>query len=466
MYIYNTATKSKEHFVPIQAGKASIYVCGPTVYDHAHLGHAKSALSFDLLRRVLMHSGFEVTFVRNITDIDDKIIAKLQEEHKTLQELTHFYTKRYHEEMELLSIMPPDIEPKATQSIKSIEHFIQTLIDKGYAYISEDKTVYFQSSKDSKYFSLSKRHVDENETQSRLESQHGKRHPNDFALWKPKKEQEPIAFESAFGAGRPGWHIECSAMIEEVFGHDKAYSIDIHAGGADLLFPHHENEAAQSRCANGVELAKYWVHNGFVNINGEKMSKSLGNSFFLKDALKAYHPQLIRFYLLSSHYRAHFNFSETDLIQIKKRLDRIYRLKKRLYGMKASELKTSFQEQLLEALQDDLNSSKALALIDEMISLYNEKLDADPKDKSAKKEALANLAYIESIMGIGSSDAYDYFQFGVDEASKKEIESKIQERTQAKKEKDFAHADRIREELIARGVMIMDTPEGTKWEMR
>ena len=464
MYIFDSIQKKKLPFEPIVPGHASIYVCGPTVYDDAHLGHAKSALVFDLLRRTLSHAGLEVKFVRNITDIDDKIINKIKESGQTLEELTSFYTKRYHEEMGLLGIADPDVEPKATESIKAMEAMIQKLLDTNYAYKSEDGTVYFESSKDNKYFSLSNRHVDEEETQSRIEDTHGKRHASDFAMWKPFKGENDVAFESTLGAGRPGWHIECSAMIEAEFGSSHEYSVDIHGGGADLLFPHHENEAAQSRCATGKELAKYWMHNGFVTIDGEKMSKSLGNSFFLKDALKAYHPEVIRFFLLSTHYRQDFNFNEEDLLSTKKRLDKLYRLKKRVYGMKASELKTPFQAALLEALEDDLNSSKALALLDEMISSYNEKLDANAKDKLAKKELLADLDYLQSLLGFGCVDAFDYFQFGITDEEKIKIESLLTARSDAKKDKDFAKADSIRDEITTLGISIMDTADGTKWE--
>lgn len=464
MYLYDSVQKSKLLFEPIIPGKASLYVCGPTVYDDAHLGHAKSAIVFDLLRRVLIASGYETTYVRNITDIDDKIIKKMNESGQSLDEITSFYTKRYTDEMTLLNVFAPDIEPKATQSIEAMESMINTLLDKEYAYISDDKTVYFESSKDSNYFSLSNRQVDENDTQSRIDDAHGKRNPSDFALWKPKKEDENVSFSASFGEGRPGWHIECSAMIEKVFGHEGDYSIDIHGGGADLLFPHHENEAAQSRCATGKELAKYWVHNGFVNINGEKMSKSLGNSFFLKDALAKYHGEVLRFYLISTHYRSNFNFSEEDLIQTKKRLDKVYRLKKRIYGMKVAPMKSEFQTKLLEALQDDLNTSKAFALIDEMVSTTNDAMDANPKDKVTKKELAANLRFLDEVMGIATLDAFSYFQFGIDETTIQKIEALITARSDAKKAKDFEAADTIRDEITALGIAIMDTPDGTKWE--
>ncbi len=465
MHIYDSVKKEKRLFTPMKKDQVSLYVCGPTVYDDAHLGHAKSALVFDLLVRVLKASGLDVKYVKNITDIDDKIINKVHETGQTLQELTTFYTKRYHEDMDALNILRPDVEPKATTSIEAMETMIQKLLDQGYAYQTEDGTVYFESAKDSKYFSISHRKVDEDENQTRLEDSHGKRNPTDFVMWKPFKGESGISFDSSLGAGRPGWHIECSAMIEAEFGSDDEYSVDIHGGGADLLFPHHENEASQSRCATGKELANFWVHNGFVTINGEKMSKSLGNSFFLKDALKIYHAQVLRFYLLTSHYRQDFNFSEEDLKASKKRLDKLYRLKKRVYGMKTPENNhTPFESELLEILQDDLNTSKALALVDEMISSLNETLDSNPKDKVAKKSILTNIDYLEKLLGIGALDVFEYFQFGISAVEKEHIETLLEKRALAKKEKDFDTSDKIRDEILAMDISIMDTADGTKWE--
>ena len=465
MHIYDSVLKEKRLFTPMIEGQVSLYVCGPTVYDDAHLGHAKSALVFDLLVRVLRATGLNVKYVKNITDIDDKIINKVYETGQTLEELTTFYTQRYHDDMRALNILDPDVEPKATTSIKAMEAMILQLIDSGHAYQTEDGTVYFESGKDSKYFSLSHRHVDEDENQSRLEDKYGKRNPSDFVMWKPFKGDNDISFESTLGAGRPGWHIECSAMIEAEFDTSGPFSIDIHGGGADLLFPHHENEAAQSRCATGKELANFWVHNGFVTINGEKMSKSLGNSFFLKDALEIYHPEVLRFYLLTSHYRQDFNFSEEDLKASKKRLDKLYRLKKRVYGMKLPENHSSdFEKALIEVLEDDLNTSKALALVDEMISTLNETLDNNPKDKIAKKSILTNIAYLEKVLGIGQADVFEYFQFGISAEDKTKIENLLEKRNEAKKAKDFATSDAIRDEILAMDISIMDTADGTKWE--
>ena len=460
MTIYDSVQRKKVEFVPIQPNLAKIYVCGPTVYDDAHLGHARSAIAFDLLRRTLKGLGYKVLFVKNFTDIDDKIIKKMQESGKSLEEITTYYIQRYKEDMHAIGVEDADIEPKATQSVEEIITFINTLLAKDIAYKTED-SIYFDTSKDNAYLSLSHMHIDD--ALARVEGDIQKRDSKDFALWKFSKPNEPN-YKAPFGDGRPGWHIECSCMIEKHMKSEGAFQIDIHAGGADLLFPHHENEAAQTRCKSGQELAKYWMHNGFVTINGEKMSKSLGNSFFLKDALKVYDGEIIRFYLLSTHYRANFNFSEEDLLVSKKRLDKLYRLKKRVYDGKKSAVNKEFKQAFLEALSEDLNISKALSLLDEMVTEANEKLDANPKDKETKFQINANLEFIESILGIGSKNPFSYFQLGISEEEKKEIEALIQERTQAKKERDFARADAIRETLTFKGIALMDTATGTLWE--
>jgi len=463
MHIYDSVTKTKRLFEPLVPGKVSLYVCGPTVYDDAHLGHAKSALVFDLLRRVLEAEGYDVTYARNITDIDDKIINKSREAGIAITELTDTYTEAYHRDMEALGVARPTLEPKATESLDAMFDLIQKLINTGHAYQTKDGDVYFDTQSDSGYLGISHRHQEEAETQQRVESSEQKRHAADFALWKTVRDGS-VAFDSPFGPGRPGWHTECSAMIEKHLSTHLDYAIDIHGGGADLLFPHHENEAAQTRCATGHELARYWMHNGFVTIGGEKMSKSLGNSFFIKDALKAYPGEVLRFFLLGTHYRSDFNFNEEDLLASKKRLDRLYRLKKRLFGMNASEEKTEFQQALLEALGDDLNISKALSLVDGMIAEANDGLDAAPKDKLLRRRILSDLGYIESLLGFGTMNPFEYFQHGIDEATKIKIDALIDERSEAKKAKDFSRSDAIRDEISALGVQLMDTPNGTFWE--
>ncbi len=466
MQIFDSVRKKKLPFEPIREGEATLYVCGPTVYDDAHLGHARSALSFDLLARTLQALGYRVTYARNFTDIDDKIIKKINETGKSLRELTDYYIARYLEEMEALGVRRPDIEPKATETLDAIEAMITRLLESGCAYRTESGDIYFDTSKDPLYGSISHRVQSEEETQSRLcELKSGeKRHPKDFALWKACAGEEDVCFDAPLGSGRPGWHIECSAMIEKHFCGNDRYTIDIHGGGADLLFPHHENEAAQTRCATGHEIAKYWMHNGFVQIAGEKMSKSLGNSFFLKDALALYPGELLRFYLIGVHYRNDFNFSEEDLAAAKKRLDRLYRLKQRLLPGKAGEADAAFREALLAAMADDLNSSRALAVVDEMITVANEALDEGRADKALRRAWLGNLALVDTVLGVGGSDPYAWFQHGIAPEEKERIEALIAQRNEAKKAKDFARADAIRDELKTLGVALMDTPEGTKWE--
>lgn len=462
MFIFDSVQKKKVPFIPIHENEVKIYVCGPTVYDDAHLGHARSAIAFDLLRRVFVALGYKVTFVKNFTDIDDKIINKMKENNQTLEEITTHYIERYKTEMRSLHVSDADIEPKATETVTEIISFVSSMLDKNVAYSTSDG-IYFDTSKDSKYLSLSHRQIEDDTAQARVETKEEKKDQKDFALWKFSKANEP-SYPAPFGVGRPGWHIECSAMIEKHLASSGEYQIDIHAGGADLLFPHHENEAAQTRCKSNQELAKYWMHNGFVTINGEKMSKSLGNSFFLKDALASYSGEILRFYLLATHYRANFNFSEEDLLIAKKRLDKLYRLKKRVFDITPTDVMVDFKAAMLEALSDDLNISKALAVLDEMISFVNEKLDANTKDKATKASAHATLMWIESLLGIGMYDAYQYFQIGVSEAEKSKIESLIEERTLAKKEKDFAKADAIRSKLESLNVQLMDTENGTQWE--
>ena len=464
IHIYDSVKKEKIEFVSIKENIAKIYVCGPTVYDDSHLGHARSAIAFDLLHRVLKANGYEVVFAKNFTDIDDKIIKKMKEENKSLEEITTFYIKNYKNDMEILNILPNSFEPKATENLDAMKDMIEKLLLKDIAYKTDD-SVYFDVSKDKNYGSLSNQASDEN-SQARVEINNQKRNSSDFALWKFEKASD-VSFASNFGAGRPGWHIECSAMIEKHLAYkDEPFQIDIHCGGADLLFPHHENEASQTRCASGQNLAKYWMHNGFVNINGEKMSKSLGNSFFLKDVLKSYSGEVVRFYLLSSSYRANINFNEEDLLASKKRLDKLYRVKKRVYEVNASKVNEKFENTVLEALNDDLNTSLAFSFIDEFINSSNDSLDKNPKDKTLKQEIVANIEFVEKVLGFGGSDAFSYFQFGVSSELKKEIEELISKRAEAKKNKDFAKADSIRDELSSMNISIMDTALGVVWEYR
>jgi len=465
MKIFDSVKKEKVIFEPIVAGEARIYVCGPTVYDDAHLGHARSAIAFDLLRRTLESTGLRVTFVKNFTDIDDKIIKKSAESGEPIELITARYIDSYLRDMELLGVLRPTLEPKATESLEAMWQFIAKLLDRGVAYQSDEGDIYLDVQKDPQYGMLSGRGEEDGATQSRIAENIQKKDSRDFALWKAYKGEDDVGYESPFGRGRPGWHIECSAMIDATIAHQGEYAIDIHAGGADLLFPHHENEASQTRCAKGQEIAKYWMHNGFVTIGGEKMSKSLGNSFFVKDALKVYDGEIVRFYLMGTHYRAPLHFSEEDLLASKKRLDRLYRLKKRVAGTTGEGiLQEDFAHKLLEAMADDLNISVALSVIDEMLGAINEALDNNPKDKAMLLVAKGNLGYIQRLLGIGNSDATAYFQLGISKEQQRIIEEKIAQRNEAKKAKDFVRADVIRNELAEEGITLSDTPNGTIWE--
>ncbi|AXX85562.1 cysteine--tRNA ligase [Aliarcobacter skirrowii] len=461
IFLFDSSKKEKVEFKSIKDGIVKIYVCGPTVYDNSHLGHARSAIAFDLLHRVLKLNGYEVIMTKNFTDIDDKIIKKMNQSGKSLEDITSFYIDLYKKDMEALNVLPNSLEPKATLNLEAMKNMIENLIKKDIAYKTQT-SVYFDVSKDKLYGSLSNKISED--SKARVEGDIEKRNSADFALWKFEKSDD-VAFESSFGKGRPGWHIECSAMIKKHLAYsDEPYQIDIHCGGADLLFPHHENEASQTRCDSGQNLAKYWLHNGFVNINGEKMSKSLGNSFFLKDVLKSYSAEVVRYYLLSAKYQADINFNEEDLITSKRRLDKLYRLKKRIYGIESKLQDKIFENSLLKALNDDINTPVALSIIDEFINNSNDKLDLNPKDKNLKQTIVSNIAYIEKALGIGGSDAFAYFQFGVDEELKNQIDSLLKQRAEAKIDKDFIKADAIRDELNRVGISIMDNINGTVWE--
>ncbi len=463
IYLFDSVKKEKVLFLSQIKNKATIYVCGPTVYDNAHLGHARSSIVFDLLHRVLKVNGYEVTMAKNFTDIDDKIVNKIKATGKTLEEITSLYIKNYKNDMDRLNILPNHLEPYATQNIDAMIEMINRLLKDNKAYKLQDG-IYLDTSKDKEYGNISHRASDEN-SQARVEMNHHKKDQKDFTMWKFYDKNE-VGFESNFGYGRPGWHIECSAMIDKhLSNHNLPYAIDIHGGGADLLFPHHENEASQTRCCTSQELSKYWMHNGFVNINGKKMSKSLGNSFFLNDVLTQFDGEVIRFYMMTAHYRADFSFSEEDLKSSKKRLDKLYRLKKRLYTVQSTnKLNKELICSLFESLNDDMNTSKALASIDEYISLSNELLDQEPKNTNLQKEIIASIIFINNILGIGLKDAYKYFQFGISETEQETIEKLIQNRNDAKKDKNFELSDKIRNELKSMNISLMDSVSGTLWE--
>ena len=473
MVIYDSLSKKKLPFKPISEGLARIYACGPTVYDDAHLGHAKSAVSFDLLRRVLQAEGYKVKFARNFTDIDDKILKKMAQTGKSLEEITELYTRRYLQDMSALNVADASISPKATENIAAICELISSLLQKGFAYEIAGDGIYFDTHKDGDYLSLSGKKEGAGKNIARVASNDAKHDEKDFVLWKFDENW----FDSPFGKGRPGWHSECVAMIlAHLDSGDPQFCIDIHAGGADLLFPHHENEAAQCRCARHRALSKYWLHNGLVQVNNEKMSKSLGNSFFVGDALKIAPGEALRFYLLSSHYRTNFNYSIADLLASKKRLDKIYRLKKRVRDVLApatgqnstSELpatEVKFRSEMMEFLSDDLNTSGALAVLDSFVAGANEALDRAPKDKALKARIAANLEFAKQTLGILYEDETEYFRFGVSEQQRAQIEELIKQRAQAKAEKNFASADAIRARLTDMKIEVMDTPGGTVWEV-
>lgn len=481
MQFYDSVKKAKVPFEPIRKGEARIYLCGPTVYDNAHLGHARSAIAFDLLARILEANGYKVIFVRNFTDIDDKIVRKCAEVGKSAEEITKTYIANYLRDMEALGVRRANLEPKVSENLQGIFQMIDSLLAKNLAYKTRNGDIYMRVSADLKYGSLSGR-ADLESQISRIGENEQKEDARDFALWKAF--DEGIAFDSPYSRGRPGWHIECSAMIETHLAyHDSPYSIDIHAGGSDLLFPHHENEACQSRLANGVELAKYWIHNGFVNIDGEKMSKSLGNSFFICDALKHYDGEILRYYLLNTHYRAPLHFSDDDLKNSKKRLDKLYRFKQRIYGIlgilskscesgadsnKSGTIDENFRSEFLDALNDDMNISVALSTVDSMISAYNESFDKNAKDKDLMRnlaqKAQSNIAYIATILGVGAKNPINYFHLGADSEMQKYIEMQIALRNDAKKAKDYALADKIRDELKAKNIHLLDTKDSVLWE--
>jgi len=461
LFLTDSKTKKKILFVPQKPPFVNMYVCGPTVYDDAHLGHARSAISFDLLYRLLLELGFKVKYARNITDIDDKILAKMKSTGKSLQEITQFYQKRFEEEMNQIGVLSPSVSPKATENIEPMQDLVDLLLEKNVAYQTLSGDIYLDTSKDKEYGKLSSK--TQEDAKSRVDFS-GKKNPKDFVLWKKSQPNDKVFFDYKMGSGRPGWHIECSAMIKKHLDNGGEFLCDIHGGGEDLFFPHHENEDSQCRCGYNRPLAKYWLHNGFVQIDGEKMSKSLGNSFFLKDALKEHQGEAIRFYLASTYYRNDFSFNTQDLSSSTKRLDKIYRLKMKLIGQKSSQPSKKFKEEFLSALCDDLNVSVALSLIDTLVKESNEKIEKNPKDRAFLQETLANIELINRLLGVGKSDPYEFFQYGLSEEFKAKVQNLLEKRQLAKKEKKYKLADEIREELKSLGVKIMDTATKVLWE--
>lgn len=470
MKIYNTLTRKLEEFVPITPGKVTMYVCGPTVYNLIHIGNARPMIVFDTFRRYMTYRGYEVSYVSNFTDVDDKIIKAAAEEGVSSKEISERYIEECKKDMKGLNVLPATVHPKATEEIPSMIDMIKTLEDKGYAYRASDGTVYYRTRKFRDYGKLSGKNLDELESGHRSEGHELKvsgtedrEDDFDFVLWKPKKEGEPY-WESPWCEGRPGWHIECSCMSKRYLGD----TIDIHAGGEDLIFPHHENEIAQSEAANGVPFAHYWMHNGFLNIDNQKMSKSLGNFFTVRDIAARYDLQVLRFFMLSAQYRSPLNFSDTLMESAKAGLDRIKNAVSNLEDLKekglgsgmtedeskgAEELKRH-RDRFNEAMDNDLNTADAVSVIFDIVKLAN-----STTREGASKEYAACL--LDAILELG--DVLGLILVSHEDVLDEEIEKLIEERSMAKKDKDFAKADAIRDKLLGMGIQLKDTREGVKW---
>jgi cysteinyl-tRNA synthetase len=468
--IYNTLTKQKEPFTPIEPGKVRIYVCGMTVYDHCHVGHARVMVVFDVVVRYLRSLGLSVTYVRNITDIDDKIIQRANENGEDIDHLTTHFIKAMYKDTDALGVLRPDTEPRATQSIPEIVAMVQQLLDKGYAYITDNGDVCYAVQRFEGYGKLSGKRLDELRAGERVEVDESKQHPLDFVLWKAAKPGEP-SWDSPWGPGRPGWHIECSAMSTNCLGNH----FDIHGGGMDLQFPHHENEIAQSEGATGHPFVNVWMHNGFVRINDEKMSKSLGNFFTVREVLERYQPEVVRYFILTSHYRSPLNYSDQDLDAARQAVTRLYTALRGLPDIDNNltneersqlgerEVREDFYQRFHAAMTDDFNTPEALAVLFELAREIN-KL----REKSAFSEAVPlgrELRALGGLLGLLQADPEVYLQGTETKAdlSAGEIEQQIAERQAARKSRDWATADRIRAELKEQGIILEDGAQGTTW---
>lgn len=463
MKLYNTLTRTKEEFVPLEEGKVKMYVCGPTVYNYIHIGNARPFIIFDTLRRYLEYRGYDVTYVQNFTDVDDKIIKRGHEEHISPEEVANKYIEEYFVDADGLGIKRANVHPKVTDNIQEIIAFVKALEDKGYAY-EVNGDVYFDTKKFDGYGKLSKQNQDDLEAGARIEVNSQKRHPMDFVLWKSKKEGEP-GWQSPWGEGRPGWHIECSVMSNRYLGE----TIDIHAGGQDLSFPHHENEIAQSEAKSGKKFSNYWVHNGYININNEKMSKSKGNFFTVRDISNSYDLEIVRFFMLSAHYRNPVNFSDEMLTQAKTALERLYNAKEKLEFIISNLQESSetsdekslaieldgFRAKFINAMEDDINTADAISVIFELSRFINTNVDEKSSLEFAKK-CLDEFNELTSVLNIVNKKNDDMLD--------EEIENLIQKRVDAKKNKDFKLADDIRQELLDKGIILEDTRQGTKWK--
>ena len=451
--LYNTLSGEKETFQPLTPERVTMYVCGPTVYNLAHIGNARPVVVFDTLYRLLQTAFDEVVYARNITDIDDKIIAVARDGGRTIEAVTDEFTAKYREDMAELNALPPSMEPHATRNIGPMVSLVEALIAKGHAYESQGHVLFAVESMDD-YGRLSKRNLEDMLAGARVEVADYKRHPGDFVLWKPSSDDDP-GWDSPWGRGRPGWHLECSAMIREHLGP----TIDIHGGGRDLIFPHHENEIAQSRCAHGDEFVRYWMHNAFLDIDGEKMSKSLGNVRTVRDLLKRYRGEVLRFALLSAHYRSPLNFSAELLEQAEATLGSLYSTLRDVEDVEVEMDVVLDDEPFYTALCDDLNTPVAIA---EIHALAHRMHKADEAEKPALK---ARMLAAGNLLGILAADPSEWMQGGVDAVgiSGEQVEALIEERTQAKLDKNYARADEIRAELLAQGIVLEDSRDGTKW---
>jgi len=453
--IYNDLSRSKETFEPLQPGKVNLYVCGMTVYDLCHLGHARVMVVFDVVYRYLKAVGYDVTYIRNITDIDDKIINRANENGEPFHELTERFIQAMHEDSDALGIIPPDAEPKATDHIAEIISMCEKLIEKGHAYVADNGDVYYDVYSFPTYGKLSGKSLEDLQAGARVEPGDVKRNPLDFALWKSAKPDEP-SWQSPWGDGRPGWHIECSAMSTKALGD----TFDIHGGGADLTFPHHENEIAQSEGATGHPFVKYWMHNGFVRINDEKMSKSLGNFFTVREILERYQAEEVRYFILTSQYRSPLNYSDEHLDNARNALTRFYTALRGLpEAMPTAD--TRFEKDFHAAMQDDFNTPEALATLFELVREIN-RVRADDEAAAASLGAL--LRQLGDLIGILQSDAESYLRGGASaNDGDAEIDALVAQRNEAKANKDWGTADEIRNKLQEMGIVLEDGPSGTTW---
>ena len=464
--LYNSEQRKKVEFVPRKEGHIDIYVCGMTVYDYCHIGHARVMVAFDYIIRFLRSQGWKVKYIRNITDIDDKIIARANENGESITALTDRFIQAMNEDAANLGCLAPDESPRATEYIDQMQNMIGTLVNNGTAYPASNGDVYFEVEKFKKYGRLSGRKLEDMQAgaSERVDVEVEKKHPFDFVLWKHAKENEP-SWKSPWGNGRPGWHIECSAMSTCCLGNH----FDIHGGGSDLTFPHHENEIAQSEAANGEQYVNYWMHVGFINVDGEKMSKSLGNFFTIRDVMEKFHPEVIRYFIVSSHYRSPVNFSDTALKEAKNTLSRFYHSFKAYQQIYGAEINSQYDEALVEkfnvAMRDDFNTSEAIAVLFEI----NKELNRAVKDELAEQAAIyyATLRHLTNILGLVQHNVDEFLKSDIGQESlslsNDEIENLIQQRKDAKKEKNFARADEIRQNLLDQGIVLEDTRQGTLW---